>query len=157
MKTLGWGSSNQILRFYKHQLHFLIRIASFASIFLAYSWQKYWILTFPASLSGRPESLSEDFPLARLSREWHEDASNKASYGLSSTPPGVKPDMSSLTCCSISPVETHTYTLQHLYSTGYNEHQRHVCVERETKKRCWERGIRMCQLQCGIHSHSCIY
>lgn len=26
-------------------------------------------LTLPASLSGRPESLSEDFPLVRLSRE----------------------------------------------------------------------------------------
>lgn len=36
-------------------------------------------LTFPASLSGRPESLSEDFPLVRLSRERQEVASHKAS------------------------------------------------------------------------------
>lgn len=37
------------------------------------------LLTFPASLSGLPESLSEDFPLVRLSKEWQEVASNRAS------------------------------------------------------------------------------
>lgn len=53
------------------------------------------LLTLPASLSGRPESLSEDLPLVRLSREWQEVASNRASYGLSSS--GASPEINSLT------------------------------------------------------------
>lgn len=42
-------------------------------------WECFSKLTLPASLSGRPESLSEDFQLARLSREWQEVASHRAS------------------------------------------------------------------------------
>lgn len=61
------------------------------------------LLTLPASLSGRPESLSEDLPLVRLSREWQEVASYRASYGLSSSGPGASPEINSLTL-SKSPV-----------------------------------------------------
>ena len=63
-------------------------------------WESVWAqlpLTLPASLSGRPESLSEDLPLVRLSREWQEVASNRASYGLSSSGPGASPEINSLT------------------------------------------------------------
>ena len=69
------------------------------------------LLTLPASLSGRPESLSEDLPLVRLSREWQEVASYRASYGLSSSGPGASPEINSLTF-SISPLvkERHRHT-----------------------------------------------
>lgn len=55
------------------------------------------VLTLPASLSGRPESLSDDLPLVRLSKEWQDVASNSASYGLSSSGIRASPEISSLT------------------------------------------------------------
>lgn len=76
-------------------------------------------LTFPASLSGRPESLSEDLPLVRLSKEWQEVASNRASYGLSSSGPGAIPEISSLTF-SRSPMSQNGHRLEQKQASSEN-------------------------------------